>query len=295
MVLALNDISARNGWRRNSNVRTMNWNAGPRANGGTFQREPGVGRGNIRTPEGRSGCGRRTAAIQRSAGHAAGLRSAIDAGLPLPFANRFFRERFGMPNGNGCYEFLFDRNEPCENCETFKVLDSNVPQEWFWTGPDGRDYHIFDYPFTDADGSSLIMEMGIDITEQKKAEEGLQASSRYARGLLEASLDPLVTISPEGQITDVNRATELVTGVTAKRSSAATFPTTSPSRRRPTRAIGKVLSEGLVNDYPLTIRHVAGRHDRRALQCHGLSQRGRRGAGRVRRGARHHRAQAGRR
>ena len=35
----------------------------------------------------------------------------------------------------------------------------------------------------------------------------------YARSLLEASLDPLVTISPEGKITDVNEAATLVTGV----------------------------------------------------------------------------------
>ena len=35
----------------------------------------------------------------------------------------------------------------------------------------------------------------------------------YARSLLEASLDPLVTISPEGKITDANEAATLVTGV----------------------------------------------------------------------------------
>jgi hypothetical protein len=31
-----------------------------------------------------------------------------------------------------------------------------------------------------------------------------ECSSEYACGLIEASLDPLVTISPEGKITDVN-------------------------------------------------------------------------------------------
>ena len=33
-------------------------------------------------------------------------------------------------------------------------------------------------------------------------------ASQYARSLIEASLDPLVTISPEGKITDVNEATD---------------------------------------------------------------------------------------
>ena len=34
-----------------------------------------------------------------------------------------------------------------------------------------------------------------------------QCAARYARDLIEAGLDPLVTISPEGKITDVNEAT----------------------------------------------------------------------------------------
>ncbi|MEK7747609.1 MAG: PAS domain-containing protein, partial [Nitrospirota bacterium] len=38
-------------------------------------------------------------------------------------------------------------------------------------------------------------------------------AAEYARSLIEASLDPLVTISPEGKITDVNEATVKVTGV----------------------------------------------------------------------------------
>ena len=46
----------------------------------------------------------------------------------------------------------------------------------------------------------------------KKADDKTRSASLYARSLLEASLDPLVTISAEGKITDVNKATELVTG-----------------------------------------------------------------------------------
>jgi PAS domain S-box-containing protein len=88
----------------------------------------------------------------------------------VPFANRFFVERFGESEGLRCFEYLFGRREPCEICETFKVLQTNAPQRWEWTGPDGRNYDIYDYPFTDADGSPLIMEMGIDITERKRAE-----------------------------------------------------------------------------------------------------------------------------
>ena len=52
-----------------------------------------------------------------------------------------------------------------------------------------------------------------DITTGKQAEEEARAASLYSRSLIEASLDPLVTISVDGKITDVNKATELVTDV----------------------------------------------------------------------------------
>lgn len=91
----------------------------------------------------------------------------------VPFANRFFRERFGASDGRRCYDYLFSRSEPCENCESYNVMKTGAPHRWEWTGPDNHDYDIFDFPFTDADGSSNILEVGIDITKRKRAEEAL--------------------------------------------------------------------------------------------------------------------------
>lgn len=96
----------------------------------------------------------------------------------VPFANRFFRERFGEAHGRRCFEYLFGRNEPCEICETYTVLKTNKPHRWEWTGPDGRNYDIYDFPFKDVDGSPLIMEMGIDITNRKRFEKDLMQSQR---------------------------------------------------------------------------------------------------------------------
>jgi PAS domain S-box-containing protein len=177
----------------------------------------------------------------------------------VPFANRTFRERFGESHGKRCYEYLFGRSEPCENCETYKVLKTNQPHHWEWTGPDGRNYDIYDFPFTDTDGSRLIMEMGIDITEKKRAEEGLRLASLYTRSLIEASLDPLVTISPEGKITDVNSATEEITGLRREQLIGSDFSDyfTEPDKAK--EGYQRVISEGFVKDYPLTIRHTSGR------------------------------------
>ena len=98
-----------------------------------------------------------------------------------------------------------------------------------------------------------------DVGERKRAEEQVLAASLYARSLIEASLDPLVTISPEGKITDVNRATEEATGVPRSRIIGTDFADyfTEPEKARA--GYRQVLAAGRVRDYPLTIRHIDGR------------------------------------
>jgi PAS domain S-box-containing protein len=98
-----------------------------------------------------------------------------------------------------------------------------------------------------------------DVTERKQVEEKLRQALLYARTLIEASLDPLVTISREGKITDVNRATETVTGVPRERLIGSDFCDyfTQPEKAR--QGYEQVFAEGVVRDYPLAIRHSGGR------------------------------------
>jgi PAS domain S-box-containing protein len=101
--------------------------------------------------------------------------------------------------------------------------------------------------------------MSNDISEKKRAEEQLRYASQYARSLIEASVDPLVTISPEGKVTDVNEATIKVTGVRRENLVGTDFANyfTEPDKAR--EGYQRVFSKGFVTDYPLTIRHVEGR------------------------------------
>ena len=177
----------------------------------------------------------------------------------MPFANKVFRDLFGYHPDKKCYEFLFNRPEPCEDCQTYKVLETYEQQHWEWTGPNGKVYDVYDFPFKDTDGSLLILEMGIDVTERKQAEASLHAASRYARGLLEASLDPLVTISPEGKITDVNEATVKVTGMAREQLIGTDFSNYFTEPDKAEEGYQRVFAEGFVTDYPLTVRHKDGR------------------------------------
>ena len=98
-----------------------------------------------------------------------------------------------------------------------------------------------------------------DVTERKQAEEKLRAASLYARSLIEASLDPLVTISADGKITDVNKSTEEATGFSREQLIGSDFSNyfTEPEKARA--GYQKVFTEGLVRDYPLAIRHKSGK------------------------------------
>ena len=102
-------------------------------------------------------------------------------------------------------------------------------------------------------------EINRDITDLKRKEKELRDSSLYSRSLIEASLDPLVTINAEGKIMDVSRATEIVTGVPRERLIGSDFSDyfTDPQRAR--EGYQTAFLQGFVRDYPLEIRHVSGR------------------------------------
>ena len=96
------------------------------------------------------------------------------------------------------------------------------------------------------------------VIGRMQAEEQLRTSSRYARSLIEASLDPLVTISAEGKITDVNEATEGATGFSRDELIGSDFSDyfTEPAAAKA--GYQRVFTYGYVRDYPLAIRHQSG-------------------------------------
>lgn len=97
-----------------------------------------------------------------------------------------------------------------------------------------------------------------DITELKIAEKALKQANQYNRSLIEANIDPLVTIGPEGKVTDVNKATEKVTGFSRNEIIGTDFSNyfTEPGKAK--EGYEEVFSKGYVRDYPLEIQHFDG-------------------------------------
>jgi len=90
------------------------------------------------------------------------------------------------------------------------------------------------------------------------AEELLRRTGAYYRTLIETSPDPLVTVSADGKITDVNTATEKVTGHSRDRLIGTDFSDyfTDPERARA--VYRQVFRDGCVKDYELDVRHKDG-------------------------------------
>ena len=109
------------------------------------------------------------------------------------------------------------------------------------------------------DSEQRFRTLTADLERQVAARTAeLSASSHYARSLLEASLDPLVTISAHGKIMDVNRATEEATGVPREQLIGTDFSDyfTDPGQARA--GYQRVFFQGHVKDYSLALRHVLG-------------------------------------
>ena len=96
------------------------------------------------------------------------------------------------------------------------------------------------------------------LSVDKKLAAAALHSLNYTRSLIEASLDPLVAISPDGIITDVNEASIKITGRSRSELLGVDFSSyfTDPDAARS--VYKKVFEEGFVKDFPLTIRSSDG-------------------------------------
>jgi PAS domain S-box-containing protein len=114
--------------------------------------------------------------------------------------------------------------------------------------------------YRDASGAVIgVFAAARDITAQQRAQEAIRRANAYNRSLIEASLDPLVTIGADGKITDVNAATELSTGHTRHELVGSDFSDYFTDPKKARAGYQHVFREGSVRDYPLELRHRDGR------------------------------------
>jgi PAS domain S-box-containing protein len=92
-----------------------------------------------------------------------------------------------------------------------------------------------------------------DITEQKKLEQQLRESQDYNRGLIEASIDGLITVDPVGVISDVNDRMCQMTGYTRVELIGTPFADYFTEPQRAKDGVKETFEKGVVTEYALTL------------------------------------------
>ncbi len=95
--------------------------------------------------------------------------------------------------------------------------------------------------------------MGVVIIAREKL------LSKYSRSLIEASLDPLITISSEGKITDMNEALTKTTGISREKIIGTNFFDYFTEKQKAREVYEEVFAKGFVIDSPLTLLHKKGK------------------------------------
>lgn len=97
-----------------------------------------------------------------------------------------------------------------------------------------------------------------DITDQKRAEKELKEADIYRRSLIEAHIDPLVTIGPDRCIMDVNEATETLLGRKREGLIGTDFCSLFTDPMEAEEAYRRTVSAGNMKELALTIEADAG-------------------------------------
>jgi PAS domain S-box-containing protein len=95
----------------------------------------------------------------------------------ITFANKYFKARFGEPGNYKCYELVFGRRQRCVNCSHSSSYSIENPYHFESTDPKGQIYEIISFPYMNTDGVSMILELGIDITETRNLDKLILAKT----------------------------------------------------------------------------------------------------------------------
>ena len=150
-----------------------------------------------------------------------------DLNLKVLWANRAACESAGIPIeklvGRHCYEIWANRLDQCEDCPVNVSRKTGQPHALEKKTPDGRSWRIKAFPITDADGGITgMIELTLEITKQKQAEQALKESKQaqealreqkdFLNTLIETISNPVFYKDERGRYTGCNKAFEYFTG-----------------------------------------------------------------------------------
>jgi ABC-type amino acid transport substrate-binding protein len=97
----------------------------------------------------------------------------VDKDYNMEFLNSRMVKEFGKHNGELCYEYLYNLNSPCKNCNHDKVIKGEACVQMWKSDKNGKLYEVYDIPLNNVDGTISRLEVFLDITDKKAAENEL--------------------------------------------------------------------------------------------------------------------------
>jgi len=138
------------------------------------------------------------------------------------FVNRYAEKLFGNITGKICWQVLQSNMAgPCPFCKNSEIVSSDGKPEdiILWEIQNtitGKWYSIRDRAINWLDGRVVHLQIAIDISDRKKAEDALQASEEKFRTVADFTYDWEYWINEKGSFNYISPSCERVTGYSAK-------------------------------------------------------------------------------
>ena len=118
----------------------------------------------------------------------------------IEYANPALRREFGPHRGKRCFEYFYDRTEPCARCRNGDILAGRTLRREWHSPRNGRTYCLVASPLKDPDGTTFKLETLHDITESKRGERQLRQSEERLRTVVANAPVVLFAMDSGGEI-----------------------------------------------------------------------------------------------